>query len=160
MSSIDTGEEILQHLQTFLSRDVCKKGTAPLHQGVQLAIFVGEHGPFTIEKAEDQAICRSDAPTAPEMTIHVPAKAFEQLCRSDTQEVGEVGVEIIKLMLHSDPNFRIRAKVHIGLFGLLTNGYLAILPLGGGAVMKFLASSGLTSMEKIKTAIERFKVDP
>ena len=61
------------------------------------------------------------------------------------------------LMLSQEESLRLKAKVHIGSFQLLRNGYLGILPLGGVTVMKFLASKGFSSIGKIKDAISNLK---
>ena len=74
-----------------------------------------------------------------------------------TGMLGKIGVAIIKFIANPDPLLRIRIKVHIGLLEIIANGYLGVIPLGGEALMKLLASKGLTSLGKIKEAIQRLR---
>ena len=60
-------------------------------------------------------------------------------------------------MAHKDQEFRVLAKVHIGPFKLLRNGYFSILPLGGATVMKYLGAKGFGNIGKIKDAIARMR---
>src|SRR5205823_2220193 len=96
-------------------------------------------------------------PAKPDMTFHVGPKAVATLVATETEEIGEIGVAILKLMAHEDPEHKIKAKVHIGLFTLLGHGYLSVLPLGGATVTKFLASKGFSSIGKIKEGISRLR---
>jgi len=96
-------------------------------------------------------------PKKADMTFHVPERALHELTATTTEDIGEIGIAILKLMAHSEPQMRVTAKVHIGLFDLLRNGYLGVLPLGGVPVTKFLASKGFNGVGKIKDAISRLR---
>lgn len=158
MSEPSGGGKALKDLQDFFERPVCQKGTGPLKNGIRIAIHVGDAGPFTLEKINSRAFVRDSVPANPDMTFWVPPKALEELLGLNTEDVGDVGVAIIRLMAHSDPERKVTAKVHIGLFGIITGGYLGVLPLGGVTVMKYLASKGFTGIGKIKDAIQRLRV--
>jgi len=150
-------EEHLAELKKFFDKPVSQTGTKPLKNAIEVAIYIEGEGPVTLTKKDGVAIILAQAPTAPDMTFWVSMKALQELNEIQTQDVGDIGVGILKLMAHGDPGFKIKAKVHIGLFTLLRNGYLNVLPLGGPAVMKFLATKGFTGIGKIKEAISHLK---
>lgn len=153
----DVKPEQLTALQEFFKREVAKKGTEPLRNGIEIAIYVDGAGPVNLTKLEGTAQVLPSPPKKANMTFHVPGAALKTLCASDTTDVGEIGVVILQLMAASEESERVKAKVHIGLFDLLRNGYLGVIPLGGPTVMKFLASKGFNGMGKIKDAISRLR---
>ncbi len=149
--------ESVKKLAELFARPVCLKGTEPLRRGVELAVFLDGAGPASLTRTSEGIEVRPVAPKKPDMTFRVPTEALNELLKTKTEDVGEIGVAILKLMANADPAYRIQAKVHIGAFDLLRNGYLGVLPLGGGTVMKFLSSKGLTSISKIKDALGRLR---
>jgi hypothetical protein len=145
-----------QQLRDFFARDVCQRATHPLRDGIQIAVVVGGE-PMMLVKAGGRITTENQAARKPDMTFQVPPRALQELVATQSEEIGEIGIAILKLMAHADADMRIGAKVHIGLFDLLRNGYLGVLPLGGAPVMKFLASKGFTGVGKIKDAISRLR---
>jgi hypothetical protein len=144
-------------LKTFFEKPVCQAATKPLRDGVQIALHLDGADPVTLEKQNGVIQVVNAAPKKADMSFWVPAGAIETLSKVETTDVGEVGVEILKLMAHSDPAYHMTAKVHIGVFDLLRHGYLGVLPLGGPTVMKFLGSKGFGNMNKIREAISRMR---
>lgn len=155
MSKIPEGT--LTELKSFFDRDVCQRATHPLRDGIEIAVFIGDSDPVTLGKLNGRTAVTVDVPAKPDMSFWTSEKGIRELIATETSDIGEIGVAILKLMAHSDPEFRLKAKVHIGLFDLLRNGYLSVLPLGGSTVMKFLGTKGFGSMGKIKDAISRMR---
>lgn len=141
----------------FFEQEVARRATAPLRNGVELALYLDGKGPVTLKKEKEGMVILQRPPEDPDMSFWAGTKGLQQLIDHQTNDVGEIGVEIMKLMIHSDSDYRLKAKVHIHPFTLLRNGYLGVLPLGGPTVMKFLASKGLTNISKIKDAISSLK---
>jgi hypothetical protein len=150
-------EQTLHDLKTFFERDVCQRATKPLRDGVEIAVYLDEAGPVSLRKSNGRADILGETPRKPDMSFWVTQKAVKTLSSNHTEDIGEVGVTILQLMASPEDDKKLRAKVHIGLFDLLRNGYLSVLPLGGATVMKFLGSKGFTSMGKIKDAISRMR---
>lgn len=146
-----------QRLDNLFAKAVCMKATEPIKQGATIAVTLAEEGPFSLIKSRDRMVVSPAPPLTPDLSFLIPLPALSVLEKVESSSVGDVGIEILKLMVHGDPEYRIQAKVHLGLFSLLRHGYLSVLTLGGPAVMKFLASKGLTNMGKIKDAIARMK---
>lgn len=146
-----------KELSNFFSRDVCQRATKPLRDGIEIAVHLAGTEAVTLAKRNGRTVIEPQAPKKPDMTFQIPERALHEATATTTEDIGEIGVAILKLMAHADPQMRITAKVHIGLFDLLRNGYLGVLPLGGATVTKFLASKGLGGVGKIKEAITRLR---
>lgn len=149
--------ETTKRLRELLSKPVFQDGMKPFKKGVILALKVDADGPYTLERTAEGTLVLETKPERPELTFSIPTKAIDALSEFKTDDVGEMGIEVIKLMMHSDPSHRISARVHIGLFEMLRNGYFSVLAGGGPTVMKYLASKGFSSISKIKEAISKFK---
>lgn len=150
-------EPTLQRLKDFCDKNVFQAATKPLKDGVAIAAYVDHAGPVTLLRKNGRTLVVDEAPEKPDITVEIPDKALEQLQTQTTEDVGEIGVELLKLMAHNDPVYRIRVKVHIGLLDFMFHGYFGILPLGGPNVMKFLAEKGFGSIGKIKEAINSLR---
>lgn len=146
-----------QQLESLFSQDVCVRATKPLREGVQIAVTLGDEATVSLRKAKGRLLVSPEKPLSPDLSFVIPLQALDELSQLRTEDISEVGISILKLMLHRETNFRITAKVHIGPLTLLRNGYFNVLALGGPSVMKFLASKGLTNLGKIKDAIGRMK---
>jgi len=155
--STSISESRFQVLKDLFARPVCQRATQPLRDGTEIAVFIDEEGPATLQKLGGAFEAVAHAPRKPDMTFVVPNRALDQLAATTTEDIGEIGVEILKLMASPEAELRITAKVHIGLFDILRHGYLSVLPLGGASVMKFLGSKGFGGIGKIKDAISRLR---
>lgn len=150
-------EEQTGWVKTFFDRDVTKRGMKPLKDGIEIALYVDDKGPMTLGKKEGTPYVDVQAPLSAHLSFWIPSHSAKSLSELQTEDLGELGVAILKLMANPDPGYRIRARVHIGLFEFLRSGYLGVLPLGGSTVMKFLASRGFSGIGKIREAISRLR---
>ena len=144
-------------LKIFFDSDLCQRATQPLKNGIEIAIHLPDHSPFTLSKKEGKISIQENTPKAPDMSFWIGNKGVRELTALKTEDIGAIGITIIKLMLAEDPDLRLKSKVHIGTFQLITHGYLSVLPLGGPTVMKFLATKGFSSIGKIKDAISHLR---
>ena len=144
-------------LKEFFDRDVCQRATKPLRDGIQISIQVQNEETLTLSKNHGRTTILTETAAKPDMTFFLGKKAIPELVATQSEDIGEIGVAILKLMAQSNPDYKIKAKVHIGLFDLLRNGYLGVLPLGGGTVAKFLASKGFNGIGKIKEGISHLR---
>lgn len=144
-------------LRDFFSREVSQKGTKPLKNGIEIEIHISDCRPLTLTKQSGKVSLIEGQSSSPDMTFWIGKRGIHQLVSVQTEDIGEVGVAIIKLMISQDPELQLKSKVHIGTLQLVTHGYLGVLPLGGSTVMKFLASKGFSSIGKIKEAISQLR---
>lgn len=149
-------EDAFASLKAFFDRAVAQKATGPLRNGVQISLDV-DGRKLSLVKEHGRAEIRDVPAVKPDMSFTVPSAAVAELVASTTEDIGEIGVSILKLMASEDEKKKVRAKVHIGGFALLTNGYLGVLPLGGATVMKFLATKGMGGLSKIKDGISKLR---
>lgn len=147
----------LEKLKSLCARPVFQAGTAPLKKGVEMAVHIDGGQAVTLARTDEGAVVLERIPASPDLTLLLPSSAIETLSQTATEDVGELGVEILKLMSHAERDKKIHVKVHIGLLEFVFHGYLGILPLGGPTVMKFLASKGFTSIGKIREAIANLR---
>ncbi len=143
-------------LQRFFKKPACQKATAPLREGASVCVVVSGERLGLIRRDGKMEVTES-APEKADMTFELPIESLRELADNPTEDIGELGIALLQLMAHSDPARRMGAKVHIGPFELLTRGYLGVLPLGGGTVMKYLASKGFTGISKIREGISRMR---
>ncbi len=144
-------------LKAFFDSPLSQKGTHPLKNGIEIGLNITDSAPLTLTKSKGTILILEGSPKSPDMTFWIGKKGVRQLVEVETNDIGEVGIAIIKLMLAEDPEVRLKSKVHIGTLQLLTHGYLSIVPLGGSTVMKFLASKGFSNIGKIKDAISHLR---
>jgi len=149
---------MIEVVERFIKRQVCQKATAPLSTGAMMSLQVDDET-FTLRKEKTGLAVLKGPCEKPDLSFSIPLEALRQLDRNTTEDVGEMGVALLKQMIQSDPNLKMHAKVHIGIFDLLRKGYLGVLPLGGPAVMKFLGTKGFTNMSKIKEAIQKMRAE-
>lgn len=156
MSETLPEEALLVRLNQLFSKPVFQQGTKPFSKGVELALKIETATVRLVREDSGMKVLPGPA-KQPDMTFTLPQNAIGTLESLGTTDIGEMGIEIIKLMMHNDPTYRINAKVHIGGFDLLRNGYFSVLAGGGPTVMRYLATKGFSSLGKIKAAISRLK---
>ncbi len=143
-------------LRALVESDVFQSGMRPIKDGRTLAIqFPTET--LTLTKTGGHARVEAQAPTKPDLTFVIPEAALSRLEASQATSIGDVGIEIAKLLLEEDAALRMQTKVHLGLFDMVRYGYLGVLPLGGPAFMKFLSAKGFGSMSKIRNVISNLR---
>ena len=146
-----------QLLIDFFSSEICQKATRPLKNGIEIGVYIDGSEPLTLTKQKGTITLVHQPPQKADMSFWIGKQGVKTLVSTQTEDIGEIGVAIIKLMLSSDPETRLRSQVHIGTLQLITHGYLGVLPLGGPTVMKFLASKGFSNISKIKEAISQLR---
>ena len=146
-----------EQLSEFFNRPVCQQAVGPLRDGVEIRITLADSKILTLKKNKTAVEITEGSPFDPDLSVLLAPNSLSELVAISADDVGDVGVAILKLMAHSDPQIKIRVKVHVGLFGFLRNGYLGILPLGGMKVTQFLASKGFSGLGKIKSAIDSLR---
>ncbi len=144
-------------IQKFFERPAAVSAVRPLRDGIEIGIHLPNQKIGSLKKIPIGMQVLDTPPRTPDLTVILGEESVEALSAIEAEDVGDIGVELLKLMAHSDPKKKIRVKVHIGLFSFLRNGYLSILPLGGMKVTQFLASKGLSGLGKIKAAIDSLR---
>lgn len=113
--------------------------------------------PYTFKKDASKNRIESGKSSSPDLIFEIPKQAAEELFSNSFTSVGAVGIFIFEKMLASDPQHKVKARVHAGFLSLMTGGYLGVLAAGGAEVAKFLAQKGLSNPSKIKDAIAKLR---
>lgn len=147
----------LEQFKDFSKRHVFTTATNPLKDGIEIAIFIDEAESITLTKRNKLIEVLEISPKAPEISFWISSKAVEQIHKHPSEDVGDIGIELIKLMAKSEVDLYLRCKIHAGLITLTMKGYLGVIPLGGSKLMKFLATKGFSGMGRIKQAIDNLR---
>ena len=100
---------------------------------------------------------RPGAAAAPQVLFWVTEQAAQEILDSPSDEVGQIGVEILKKIVSSDKTRRIRIQLKSGGATLLMKGYFGVIATGGVGFAAFLASRGLGGVGAIKRALTKLK---
>lgn len=146
-----------EDLKRFFDKPACQRATAPLKTGVEIGVRIESDPPLTLRRVDKRMEVLAEAPVRPDMTFQIPLQALKELADNPSDDVGEIGIQLLQLMAHPEPARRMQAKVHIGPMELFLRGYFSVLPLGGTSVMKYLASKGFTGVSKIKDGIRKMR---
>ena len=91
--------------------------------------------------------------TNPDVVFHIRPEALEVIATKTKDEIGDVGVNVLKEILAGS----IQVKVPGKILNLMSRGYLDMLRSGGAPVMTLLARNGLASVTKIMSSIRKMK---
>lgn len=157
----------IDQISQYFSRDVAEKAAAPLSERalISLKIYEADLGsgkPTSIlfkrkNKKNSVLPAASESSSKPDVTFSLTAQAWGDLVANPSEDVGEIGVAIAKLIFSRDPSRKVEAQLHIGLLNLLTKGYFGVLAAGGASLMGYLANHGFGSLSAIKERIKNLK---
>ncbi len=146
-----------QLLTALVERDVVQKGVGPLAAGAVLAITVREVATYSLQKGASTMKAVETVAPNPDMTFTLSEKGLRHLIEVDSQDVGDIGLELLKMVTHSDPEMKLDMKVAVGPWEMLRKGYFSVLPQGGLKVTQHLASHGFSSLGKIREGISKLR---
>jgi hypothetical protein len=106
-------------------------------------------------KVDGKNQIKSGKAISPQLEFVIPRLAAETILNSPVQKIGEIGIEICKLIVTQDPASRIQVRFKCGFFTLFSMGYLGVLKTGGAELASFLASKGLGGMDAIKKVLSK-----
>lgn len=140
-------------LKVFFEKPICQKAAAPLKNGSEVAIQVGDLAPFTLLKDQGHLFLAPSSSSSPDLSFFVGSEIPLLLNQINSDEIGEVGISVFNWMLEKEENKRISVKIHLDSFSVVRKGYLGVLALGGIPLMQYLATKGLGNVSKIKNAL-------
>ena len=162
----------LELFSKYFSRPVAETAAQSLSDGVEIAIQVisapktGASAPtsgenvletlvFTREKKRN--CIKNIAPHQPQLTFRMTEAAAEALLSDPSDQIGEIGVNILRLIFSPDPTKRIWIQFQSGFFTLWSKGYFGVLKAGGSGFAAYLASRGFSGMDAIKAALRKIR---
>ena len=124
-----------------------------IKEGVEIGIVIGETVDCALFRKGEEAIIEKRAAVKPDVVFHIKPESVYVLNGQTKDEIGEIGVNVLKEILAGNISIKVPGKI----LNLLSRGYLDMLRQGGAPVMAFLARHGLTNVTKITSAIKKMK---
>jgi hypothetical protein len=140
-------------VETYFTRPAAQEGTQSLSDGAQIEIKI-DQATFTLTRAQKKNQISLGAASSPQLRFELTPKAATELLDDPSDDLGEIGVKMLKLVASPDPERKIHLKIEAGFLTLFTKGYFGILKAGGGPLANYLASRGLGGMNAIKAAFK------
>jgi hypothetical protein len=155
-------QTLTRRFTDYFSRDIAHKATKSIGDGSEIEFRVqGDDGAnietFTFIRSSGRNDIKPGAATDPQLIFTLSPKAAETILSDTTEDVGAIGVNILKLIVSPDNEKRVGIQLKAGFLTLFTKGYFGVLATGGTALASFLGSRGLDGMGAIKTAIKKLK---
>src|SRR5690606_10219001 len=116
--------------QEYFQRPAARKAAAPLGAGAQVH-FTVESETFYFEKESAEARVSPGAAPSPQVLMEMGTAGAEKILSYPSEDVGQIGVHIARLILSSQPEEKVRLKLNTGFIGLFQKGYLGLLKTGG-----------------------------
>jgi hypothetical protein len=150
--------------QAYFEREIAAKAAAPLANGVEIELSVAEHGEtpaegdvFTFTKSGGKNQLKAGPAEDPQVLFTMTPRAAEAVLNDPAEDIGHLGVGILKLIVSTDANNRISIKLKAGFLTLFSKGYFGVVTAGGAGFAAFLASRGLSGMGAIKDALKKMR---
>ncbi len=120
----------------FDTREVAHKATKPLSKKSlgEVIFFEDDTHKYSFKKEGKYATLFDEVPKSPDFTIKIEQGAINQLVSLESEDIGDFGIKFFQIMRNQKENERIEVSLHIGLFKIMTKGYLKVLLLGGPMV--------------------------
>jgi hypothetical protein len=137
----------------FETRRAAKQAMTAIKEGVEIGLVIGDSVDCALYRKGDDPIIEKRAAVNPDVIFYIKPEAVDVLNGQTKDEIGEIGVNILKEVLAGNISIKVPGKI----LNLLSRGYLDMLRQGGAPVMAFLARHGLTNVTKITSAIKKMK---
>ena len=158
---LETPASITQRFRSYFDRDLAQKAAKSLSNGVEIEFKITSEPPetFTFTKTGGKNQIRDGAAEDAQLLFTLSPQAAAEILSDPATDIGEIGVNIMRLVVAGDANRRITVKFRAGFLSLFAKGYLGVVAAGGGAFASYLASRGLSGMGAIKAALKKLKAD-
>lgn len=151
-----------EKFKTYFDRSVAQQAAKPLADSAEIEFRISgsDDKPleiFTFTKSQGRIQVNTGPARDPQVAFTLTPAAAEQILSDPSEDVGSIGVAILKLVVSPDANRRVSVSVKVGFLTLFNKGYFGVVTAGGGAFASFLASRGLNGMGAIKAALKKLK---
>jgi len=120
----------------FDNRDVAHKATKPLGRKAIGEVIFKENPDkkYVFKKSGKFASIFDEKIKKPDFTMMLESGAVKKLVEFESENVGDFGIKFFQIMKAKKEGERIDVKLNIGVFKIMTKGYLKVLLLGGPLV--------------------------
>lgn len=149
-----SAENAFQTLKTFFeSRQAARQAMSAVQEGVEIGIVIGDMVECALFREGNQPKVEPRPARHPDVVFHIKPESVYVLANNSKDEIGEVGVNVLKEILTSN----IRISVPGRFLNIISRGYIDMIRKGGAPVMGLLAQKGFSSVPKIINTIKRMK---
>src|SRR3954462_4642939 len=142
----------------FETSESARKAASHLKSAAQVAVrFTDVPGEFHFGLAEGKPQFFTGAAKDPDFELTMAPGAVTAIAAQPNADVGDLGIVFFQHIVASDPQSKIRVKLHSGLMKLTMRGWLGVMASGGGKVLGWMASKGLKGPSAIAAAGSRLK---
>src|SRR5262245_55542535 len=127
-----------ERFQAYFEREVAAKAAGPLANGIEIELRVAEHGQeatsddvFTFTKSGGKNVLKAGAASDAQVVFTMTPQAAEAVMNDPAEDIGHLGVGILKLVVSTDANKRISLKLKAGFLTLFSKGYFGVVTAGG-----------------------------
>jgi hypothetical protein len=149
-----SAQESFQTLKSFFENGrAARQSLAFLKEGVEIGIVIGQTVECALFKRDGVPVIEERAAQNPDVIFYVRPETVEILSIRTKDEVGDVGVNVLKEIFAGN----IEVKVPGRLTKLLKHGYIQVMASGGTQVNEFLKRHGYDGVLKILNMIKQMR---
>lgn len=161
-SSSPLSKTFTTNFSRYFERAVAERAAQSLADGAEIEFRIAQSDgkvteTFIFTRKDRKNVVQAGSADEPQVIFTLTPNAAQELLDDDSEEIGHIGVKILKLIVSADAHRRIAIKIKAGFFTLFTKGYFGVISTGGSAFSSFLTSKGLDGMGAIQSLLKKIK---
>ena len=142
----------------FETSESARKAAAHLKSAAQVGVrFTDVPGAYHFKLVDGAPRFLQGAAADPDFELTMAPGAVSAIAAQPNADVGDLGILFFQHIVASDPQSKIRVKLHSGLLKLTMRGWLGVMASGGAKVFGWMASKGLKGPSAVASALGRFR---
>jgi hypothetical protein len=142
----------------FETSSAARKAAAPLKKAAEVGVtFTDVPGEWRFVVQDGRPRLLKERAQDPDFILTMSPGAVKDIASKPDNDVGELGILFFQHMIASEPQDKVRVKLHSGLIKLTMRGYLGVLAAGGPKVIMWMAHKGLKGPGAVAAAIAKLK---
>src|SRR3954469_13278351 len=142
----------------FETSESARKAAAHLKSAAEVGVkFTDVPGAYRFTLVDGKPRFLDGAARDPDFELTMAPGAVTAIAAQPNADVGDLGILFFQHIVASDPQSKIRVKLHSGLLKLTMRGWLGVMASGGGKVIGWMASKGLKGPSAIASALSRLR---
>jgi hypothetical protein len=142
----------------FETSESARRAASHLKSAAEVGVrFTDVPGAFRFVLVDGKPRFLDGAAKDPDFELTLAPGAVTAISGQPNADVGDLGILFFQHIVTSDPQSKIRVKLHSGLMKLTMRGWLGVMASGGGKILGWLASKGLKGPSAIASALSRLR---
>lgn len=149
-----SADDAFQTLKTFFeTRQAARAAMSSIQEGREIGIVIADSIDCALYREQDQPVVERRPAKNPDVVFHIRPESVYVLAHQTKDEIGDIGVAILKEILAGS----IMVRVPGGVMNVVRSGYLDMVRKGGAPVASFLGRHGFGSVPKIINSIKAMR---